>query len=631
MTGARTRALGAGVAGGLVAGAAVGAAEALAAWVHLHGPGELPALGWALVAYGAVGAVHGLSFGVIAALLGTDGFALAFAGEAAALAFLVARFRIIRDVFLEQVPRGPLPLLVQVGALIAVAAIAFAVWRALRGADERRSPLTRPGIAAVVLALLAAAWAGGAQLAHAPAPAPSPPRAAAPAGAPNVVLIMVDTLRADHLSCYGSAAVKTPHIDTLAADGLRWVNTFSQASWTRPSVATVQTGLYPSSHGAVHKADRLPDRVDTLAEVLGRAGYHTVGFADNANVSQAFNFQQGFDEYHYLAPDFFFAASEPAAQLALYSGLRLVRERFLAHYVDVHHYYQPAEVVTAEVRRWLDRGARDEPFFLFAHYMDPHDPYCAHPFDGECRARVANPNPPPALAEKLHHLYAGEVAYLDEHLGVLFDDLKRRGLYDRTLVVLTSDHGEEFHEHGGWWHGTTLYDEQIHVPLIVKPPGADRLPPAGEAGRVLDELATSLDIAPTIIAAAHLAPLAAMQGHALPLDGGAAAARQSTFAEEDLEGNVLRAVRTREWKLITANAGNPRGLAPEELYDLPHDPGEHRNEVASAPAEAEKMRAELGKSVLEARAHAGGAEPGQMDPATRERLEALGYVTKDGK
>src|SRR5206468_155209 len=230
-------------------------------------------------AYGAVGAVHGLSFGVIAALLGTDGFALAFAGEAAALAFLVARFRIIRDVFLEQVPRGPLPLLVQVGALIAVAAIAFAVWRALRGADERRSPLTRPGIAAVVLALLAAAWAGGAQLAHAPAPAPSPPRAAAPAGAPNVVLIMVDT----------------------------------------------------------------------LPEVLGRAGYHTVGFADNANVSQAFNFQQGFDEYHYLAPDFFFAASEPAAQLALYSGLRLVRERFLAHYVDVHHYYQPAEVVTAEV------------------------------------------------------------------------------------------------------------------------------------------------------------------------------------------------------------------------------------------------------------------------------------------
>jgi len=288
--------------------------------------------------------------------------------------------------------------------------------------------------------------------------------------------------------------------------------------------------------------------------------------------------------------------------------------------VDVHHYYQPAEVVTAEVRRWLDRGARAEPFFLFAHYMDPHDPYFAHPFNGEGYARVAHPNPPPALTERLHHLYEGEVAYLDEHLGVLFDDLKRRGLYDRTLVVLTADHGEEFHEHGGWWHGTTLYDEQIHVPLIVKPAGAHSL------ARVRDELATSLDIAPTIVAAAHAKPPAAMQGHVLPLDGGAAPARESTFAEEDLEGNVLQAVRTRAWKLVTANPGNPRGLAPEELYDLPRDPGEHQNVIASTPAEADAMRAALGRSVLEAREHGGASEQIGMDPATKARLKALGYT-----
>src|SRR5439155_260472 len=163
----------------------------------------------------------------------------------------------------------------------------------------------------------------------------------------------------------------------------------------------------------VHKADRLPERVDTLAERLRAIGYRTVGFADNANISRAFNFQQGFDEYRYLEPDFFFGASEPASQLALYSGLRLVRERFLAHYV-----------------------------------------------------------------------------------------------------------------------------EQIHVPLIVKPPGAHGPGPAGGAGRVLDELATSLDIAPTILAAAGLKVPKTLPGHALPLDGGAAPARESTFAEEDLEGNV---------------------------------------------------------------------------------------------
>jgi len=465
----RTRALGAGIAGGMLAGAAVGALEAVGVWIHGHGAGEVPAIAWALVAYGAVGGALGLGAGVLAAVVGTDGFGLALAAVGGVLAFAVGRFRVIRDVFLEQLPPGPMPKVVQAAALAAVVVAAFAIWRALRGADARRTPLTRPVVTAVVIVLVAAAWAGGTRLVPTPAPAPLVARASG-ADMPNVLLIMVDTLRADHLSCYGGSPVQTPHIDQLASGGLRYANMFSQASWTRPSVATILTGLYPSSHGAVHKADRLPDRVDTLAEMLQRGGYRTVGFANNANVSAAFNFQQGFDEYHYLAPDFFFGASEAASQLAVYSGLRLVRERFLSHYVDVHHYYQPAEVVTATVRDWLDhRPPGKEPLFLFVHYMDPHDPYFVHPFNGEGYARVANPNPPAELAEKLHRVYAGEVAYLDEHLGVLFDDLRKRGLWDRTLVVLTADHGEEFHEHGGWWHGTTLYDEQVHVPLLVKP------------------------------------------------------------------------------------------------------------------------------------------------------------------
>ena len=617
----RTRALGAGIAGGMLASAAIGALEAVGVWIHGHGAGEVPAIAWALVAYGAVGGALGLGAGVLAAVVGTDGFGLALAAVGGVLAFAVGRFRVIRDVFLEQLPPGPMPKVVQAAALAAVVLAAFAIWRALRGADARRTPLTRPVVTAIVVVLVAAAWAGGTRLVPTPAPAPLVAR---PSGAdvPNVLLIMVDTLRADHLSCYGGSPVPTPHIDQLATGGLRYANTFSQASWTRPSVATILTGLYPSSHGAVHKADRLPDRVDTLAEMLQRGGYRTVGFANNANVSAAFNFQQGFDEYHYLAPDFFFGAGEPASQLAVYSGLRLVRERFLSHYVDVHHYYQPAEVVTNEVRNWLDhRPPGKEPLFLFVHYMDPHDPYFVHPFNGEGYARVANPNPPAALAEKLHRIYAGEVAYLDEHLGVLFDDLRKRGLWDQTLVVLTADHGEEFHEHGGWWHGTTLYDEQVHVPLLVKP--ARYTGP----GKVVEELATSLDIAPTVLASARLPLPGTLQGHPLPLDGGIPSARQSVFAEEDLEGNVLQAVRTRESKLISANPGNPRGLAPEELYDLARDPGEHTNTVATAPAQAEMMRAELGKSVLQARAHAGATEQAGAEAAgQRERLKALGYV-----
>lgn len=617
----RTRAIGAGIAGGLLAGALVGGGEAIAAWWTTHGAGELPALGWALIVYALIGAAGGLGIGVFAALLGLDGFGLALGTIGAGLAFVVGRFRIIRDVFLEQVPRGPVALAVQLAALLAIAVLGFLVWRALRGADMRRGPLTRPGFAALAVLVVALAWTGVARLLPRPAAhAPVATRATAPANAPNLLIIMVDTLRADHLGTYGYAAAKTPHIDGLAAAGMRYAQAFSQASWTRPSVATILTGQYPSSHGAVHKADILSDRIETLAEALQAAGYWTVAFPNNANVSAAFNFQQGFDEFHYLAPDFFFGADEPAAQLALYGGLRLVRERFFARRVNVHHYYQPAATVTAKVKAWLDgREASGRPFFLFAHYMDPHDPYFVHPFNGEGYARVANPNPPASVAEKYRGLYDGEIVYLDEHLGALFDDLKRRGLWDRTLIALTADHGEEFQEHGGWWHGTTLYDEQIHVPLIVKPPGRS-------TGRVLEELATSLDIAPTFLAAAGVTAPPAMQGHVLPLDGGAAPARQSVFAEEDLEGNVLQAVRTREWKMISANPGNPRGLPPEQLFEVAGDPGERRDVVASSPAEAEMMRAELGKSVLQAREHAGVSEQTGTDRATHERLRALGYV-----
>src|SRR2546430_5205476 len=177
-------------------------------------------------------------------------------------------------------------------------------------------------------------------------------------------------------------------------------------------------------------------------------------------------------------------------------------------------------------------AARHEPFFVFAHYMDPHDPYFVHPFNGEGYARVANPNPPASVAGLYRKLYDGEIAYLDEQLGVLFDDLRARGLYDRTLIVLTADHGEEFQEHGGWWHGTTLYDEQIHVPLVVKPPAR-----AG-GGRVVDEFATNLDVLPTVLTSARLSVPAALQGHPLPLSSGAPPGLGGVFVANDIYGNV---------------------------------------------------------------------------------------------
>jgi arylsulfatase A-like enzyme len=615
------RPLGAGVAGGLLAGALVGVLEALASWSLAHGAGDMPAIGWGAVVYGLVGAAGGLGLGIVAAILRTDGFGLSLATIFAGLGFVVARFRIVRDIFLEQLPKGPLTLVVQVVALVATIVLAVLVWRALRGADARRGALTRPGVAALLVAAVAGVWSVVSPRFAPPPPAPQPPTAAAPANAPNIVLIGVDTLRADHLGAYGYKNAKTPHIDALAGEGVRFAEAFSQASWTRPSFATIFTGLYPSSHGAVHKADVLPDRVDTVAEVLRAGGWYTVGFPNNVNVSPPFNFGQGFAEYHYLAPDLFFWADEPAAQLTLYNGLRLVRERFLARRMDVHNYYQPAETVTDTALRWLaSPPAQQGPFFLFLHYMDPHDPYFVHPYDGEGYARVANPNPPPDVANKYRELYDGEIAYLDTHLGRLFDDLKQRGLWDRTLVILTADHGEEFHEHGGWWHGTTLYDEQIHVPFIAK------APKGGAAGSVVTELATSLDIMPTILTTAGLTIPPVVQGHALPLDGRAAPARAHVFSEEDLEGNSLQSLRTKTSKLMTANAGNPRGLPVDSLFDLSADPGEQKNLSESEPVKLEEMRAAMGRSYLEAKAHAGATGQTEVDSVTKDRLKALGYL-----
>jgi arylsulfatase A-like enzyme len=619
------RGLGAGFAGGMLAGAAIGATEAVVSWIGAHGAGEMPAVAWAMLVYGMIGAGIGLGIGVLCALVRSDAFGLALGGVLGILGVLVGRFRVIRDVFQEQAPRGFNAAVVQALVLLGAIAAAAVLYRWLRGADARRGLATRPIPVFAAVATLAAILHGALRPADGPRLTAIASRAAPPSGAPNIILLMCDTLRADHLSSYGYAKNRTPRIDGLAAEGIRFANNFAQASWTRASVGTILTGLYPSSHGAVHKSDMLPDRVVTLAEMLTAGGYYAAGLANNANVAPNFNFGQGFDDYRYLAPDFFFGADEPASQLTFYNGLRLVRERFFARRVDVHNYYQPGEVVTAQAIRWLSAAApKDRPFFLFLHYMDPHDPFMVHPFNGEGYARVANPNPPADQADKLRQVYDGEISYLDTQLGALFDDLKSRGQWDNTVVLLTADHGEEFHEHGGWWHGTTLYDEQIHVPLIVKPARG------GVTGRVVTELTTNLDIAPTLLTAARLPVAPTLQGHPLPLTDATYAGWPQVFSENDLEGNVLTALRSKDWKLIRANADNPRGLRPKELYDLAGDPTEQRNVAATAGPELQTLEAALTQATTVARRDAtAGGDAAVIDTATCQRLCALGYVSCD--
>jgi arylsulfatase len=400
------------------------------------------------------------------------------------------------------------------------------------------------------------------------------------AGKSNVILIVVDTLRADAAEWTRQQGGKSGFAQ-LAKDGVVFDRTYSQASWTRPSIATILTAEYPSVHGTVHKMDFLPNSALTLAEVFKAQGYWTTAFTTNINVAPVFNFQQGFDEFHYLEPDFYFGATDSATRLAVYKGLRAAREKF-SNKMWVENFYQDAHVVDRNVEAWL-ANKPPEPFFLFVHYMDPHDPYFEYPYNGRGVARVSTPDPAADRVEELHDLYRGGVRYLDGYLQELVERLRQSGVYDRSIVAVTADHGEEFREHGGWWHGTALYEEQVHVPLIIKRAQEP------EPGRQRTDVTRSVDIAPTLVAAAALPVPDTFQG--IDLFQGTVA--EPILAEEDLEGNRLTSIHSGEWKLITANRDNPRGLPAVELFNLGDDPQERTNLAARESDRVGEMLAQL--------------------------------------
>ena len=616
----------AGAAAGLLAGAALGFAEGWAVLLSSGERVEAQALWFGPALYAFVMAAAGAGAGFALGLLGRRR-----PGERALVAlllpallfgggFVFARFRINRDLLGEHA-MAPLQ---QLGLLALFALLFLLAWlllraRARRAPADAGAPLAALAGGAAAIILLGAL---SARLAAAPAPASAPAEgvvSAALAGRPDIILIMVDTLRADRLPAYGYAGTSTPAIDRLAAEGVVFEDASAQASWTKPSTATLLTGLYPSTHRAIGKADRLPEAVDTLAESLSGAGWRTGGIVSNVNLSPSYRFDQGFGEYLYLAPDYFFGARESSSKLAVYNGLRMVRERFLSRRKKVQDYYQDATTVTEAGKAWIDRN-RGGRLFLFIHYMEPHDPYFRHPYDGTAVARVQTPNPDPAQAGELSDLYDGEIDYLDGHLGEFLDHLRREGVYDGALIILTADHGEEFHEHGGWWHGTTLYDEQISVPLIVKPP-AGGVPGLAPGSRRSD-LARLLDVAPTVLAVAGIEAPARMQGKSLAAGPGAS----ESFAEEDLEGNRLRSLRGDTWKIIEANAGNPRGLPEIALYNLAADPGETRNLAGEDEGRWKAMQGRMSHTLGQALKAAVAGEQVEVDDATRERLRALGYV-----
>ena len=483
-----------------------------------------------------------------------------------------------------------------------------------------RAGAARRALAAIALALLAAAC-GTKATESSPGAATSPagPSAAAPAERPNLVLYVVDTLRADHLGCYGYGRPTSPRLDEFARESVRFAEARAQSSWTKPAMATILTGLHPVTHGAERRNQGIASEARTLAERLSAAGYDTAMFTTNPTVVEKFGFGRGFDRFEYVH------------QL---QG----RKRRSVDSAAMHR----------AAAAWLDgRAAPERPFFLVVHTLDPHDPYrpqepyrsrfapgvdvaAACCFRGE-RLEALSAEQAVIRRRDSLALYDGEIAQNDASFGRLVDDLRARGLLDRSAVVFTSDHGEEFHEHGGWRHAESLFEEVLRVPLVV------RLPGGGSAGATVADPADQIDIAPTLLDLAGVAAPPELPGASLlPVIGGGTSPPRESLAWLRHPAFDVAAIRDGNWKWlrhegalrpVTPGVGGVGGVGEpaEALYDLAADPGERRNLLEAEPA----RRRALALQVKEARAlFARRESPGEveLDPELDAELRALGYL-----
>jgi len=407
------------------------------------------------------------------------------------------------------------------------------------------------------------------------------------------VLITIDTLRADRLNAYGYERGRTPAISALAADGVLFENVIVQTPITLPSHTTLLTGTYPVYHGVQDVVGRLREGVPTLAQWFKQRGYSTGAFVGSSVLSSVWGLSRGFDVYDDRFPN---------------QGLRQV---------DFDRLERPAEEVVSAALEWLEKN-RARPVFLWIHLYDPHDPYNPPaPFDTDFKDRP----------------YDGEIAYTDAALARLFGALKKHQIYDKSLVVLTADHGESLGEHKEAYHGYYVYDASLRVPLIVKPAGGQA--PGRKGTRVANQV-RGIDIAPTIVQLLGEAVPSTMQGEALVamMTGKRPNADLPAYAETlypriHFNWSPLFSYSTRDFKYIDAPIA--------ELYDLRKDPGELTNIVSDNQVLANRMKEELRalQRRYVPRAVGQASRVGQasslsaadnVDPETLERLKSLGYV-----
>lgn len=419
-------------------------------------------------------------------------------------------------------------------------------------------------------------------------------------GPPNLVLISLDTTRRDHGSVYGYGRETTPNLERLAREGVLFALAYAPAPTTGPSHATLFTSLHPITHRVVKNGRVLVSGHQTLAERLRERGWTTAGVVSSYVLDARFGWDQGFE----LWDDDFERAT---ATTMVPSG------------EGVEVFDRTADATTRRALTWLE-SERDasRPFFLFVHYMDPHEPWVAPPeFVQRFRTSEVSADGVSGLIAR----YDAEIAFTDHQIGELLAGLERLGLAADTIVAVSADHGEGLLQHGELHHGTQLYEEQMRVPLLL------RWPRGLPSGRVIDGAVSLIDLTPTLLDLAGVAPGAGdgMQGRSLVpvIEGREAIDRTRPIflfrpSNTEIPGEQY-AVRQGDWKLIRGP-----GEGRRELFDLSQDPREREDRAGAEPARADALEQHIAAWLREHERP--DPAPGAVSPEDLERLRALGYV-----
>jgi arylsulfatase A-like enzyme/tetratricopeptide (TPR) repeat protein len=392
----------------------------------------------------------------------------------------------------------------------------------------------------------------------------------------NVVLITLDTMRADRLGCYGYAQGRTPNLDAIARNGVMFSNAYAQVPLTLPSHASIMTGLNPAAHGVHNNGTyALSSERATLAKILKANGYKTAAFVASFSVDSRFGLDQGFDLY-----------DDNIQENSPFKAINSERK---------------AEQVFAPFAAWFD-ALKEEKFFCWVHFFDPHLPY----------------SPPVPYSDQFAgRLYDGEVAYMDFLIGSVMGKIREKNILGRTLVIVAGDHGEAFGEKGEAGHGVFLYDMALRVPLIFL--GESHLPSL----KAIPARVRLIDIMPTILDLVNLTPPPGIQGTSLiPFIQGKKktdldAVIETVYPKENFNWAPLAGLISGRWKYIRA----PK----EELYDLKADPAENQNLLSTRPKEAAELRAGLDKNIKESLVP-GSSGKRTLSAEEQDRLRSLGYV-----